>query len=106
MMYVVLTTSKDVDMMNSLRDALKEEFPLIQFTVRNPLNKEYHLRLEGNANDDAPRKFVKDYIAEYNARDNTEIKRKPGRPKKDGSKIDDALTIKSMISSSAIDDLL
>jgi hypothetical protein len=62
MMYIVLAVNSDVKLLSSLKDALKERFPLIPFSISEPKPNEFKLILEGKASDEEPRKFVKEFF--------------------------------------------
>jgi hypothetical protein len=80
MMFVVLAVSKNVDMLNKLKDSLKEKYPLIPFDIREPEAGKYQLRLNGDADDTQPRLFVKDFIADFTGQ------KKPTKKIKEDSK--------------------
>lgn len=76
-MFVVLAVSKNVEMLNKLKDELKERYPLIPFDIREPEAGKYQVRLNGNADDTEPRIFAKDFIAEFTGQ------KKPGKKHKE-----------------------
>ena len=71
MMYVVLIVSKDSEMVSSLKDDIKKQFPSIRFTTQEAEGQGTQLRLEGTADESKPRMFALGYEAAWNLKDKT-----------------------------------
>ena len=66
-MYIVLCTSKNKDMINAMREAIKEKFPTAKFSTQELEHRGFQLKLEGSHDETLPNMFAEGFAAAWNS---------------------------------------
>lgn len=66
-MYIVIMTDKNKEMMLSMREEIKKQFPTWKFSTQDIENRGTQLHLEGPHSEDKPNLFALGFAAAWNA---------------------------------------
>ena len=68
-MYLVMLTSKDYELVESLKVAIRKEFPKYKFSSHLVKDRGYQLHLDGNDDETKPAAYSAGFCAAWNSKE-------------------------------------